>query len=343
MRARRSLRVLTCVCAAAFLLGPSLAALPTPDIAAIVDRVVATNTTDQIDCYGDYLARLGTREGDRRGYTRERTPQADLLKARVFIRSMFVDLLGADAVSDQPFDADGYAGVNIVATLRGEGPAPQGVYVIGAHYDSEQNPGADDDASGVAGLLEAARVLRGSRFRGTIVLVTFDQEEERRNGWGRGSQYFAAQAKNDRTNVRAMLGLDMVAYNHAGGNRATLSRCDRAKSSPSSQLLAQVRTAFVDYSGLSVTTLTGENASDPYLFYRAGFPALLVSEEFDKDGWPLNPYYHRAQDFYLANDGTPLEYAGHPYLDLQYAARIVRGVVAWVATEAGHLGPREAR
>ncbi len=75
----------------------------------------------------------------------------------------------------------------------------------------------------------------------------------------------------------------------------------------------------------------------------AGFPALLVSEEFDKDGWPLNPYYHRAQDFYLATDGTPLEYAGHPYLDLHYAARIVRGVVAWAATEAGHLGLREVR
>ncbi len=78
MRARRSLWVLTFVCATAFLLGPSLAALPTPDIAAIVDRVVATNTTDQIDCYGDYLARLGTREGDRRGYTRERLSAARL-------------------------------------------------------------------------------------------------------------------------------------------------------------------------------------------------------------------------------------------------------------------------
>jgi hypothetical protein len=341
MRAVRLRLRLSFTCAVAVLLGPSIAALPTPDITALVNLVTATNTTEAVDCYADYLLRLQTREGDTRGYSRSRAAQPDLLETRSFIRSALQEQLGAAFVVEQSFDASGYAGVNIVGTLPGEGPSPQGVYVIGAHYDSEQNPGADDDASGVAALLEAARVLRKSRFKDTIVFVAFDQEEERRNGWGRGSQFYAEQAKKSGMNMRAMVGLDMVAYNHAGGNRATLSRCDRAQSSTHAQLSAKVRTAFLDYSGLAaVTTLTGEDASDPYLFYKAGYPALLISEEFDEDGWPFNPNYHRSTDFYLNEDDEPLEYAGNLYIDLPYAARIVRGVVGWAATEAGHLGRR---
>ena len=135
--------------------------------------------------------------------------------------------------SNRPFDADGYRGVNIVATIPGEGPAPQNVFVIGAHYDSEQNAGADDDASGIAALLEAVRVMRPHRFKGTLVFVAFDQEEERRNGWGRGSQFYANLAKKNGTRIQAMVGLDMVAYNHLGGNKATISRCDRSSASNS--------------------------------------------------------------------------------------------------------------
>jgi len=184
-------------------------------------------------------------------------------------------------------------------------------------------------------------VLRLAQLKSTIVFVLFDQEEERRNGWGLGSQAYAAKAKRDRVDVRAMIGLDMLAYNHLGGDRATISRCDRAGSTSASALLAgRMRTAFADYSGLSVLMLTGEDASDPYRFYQAGIPALLVSEEFGPDGWPLNPYYHRSHDFYLDAGGEPQTYAGHPYLDVTYATRIVRGVVGWAATEGGYVGPR---
>ena len=68
------------------------------------------------------------------------------------------------------------AGVNLLAVKEGTEPAE--TVLVGAHHDSvRDSPGADDNASGVAALLELARVLASSRFRRTIVLAAFDLEE----------------------------------------------------------------------------------------------------------------------------------------------------------------------
>ncbi len=331
-----------CTVVTLWVLGPSLAALPVPAITAIVNQVQAANTTADVDSYGDFLALLPVNAGDRRGYWDDRSPQPDLLAARTAIYDALGRLLGAGNVSYQRFTAGGYAGANIVGVLRGAGPAPIKHIVIGAHYDSVENPGADDDASGVAGLLEAARVLGRYRFRSTIVFVAFDQEEERTNGWGKGSQFYAAQAKARRDPIQAMAGLDMIAFNASGANRATISRCDTKSGTPGAQLSSRMATAFKDYSTLTTTQLRGEDASDPYRFYRAGYAALLVSEQFTSGGWPINPYYHELDDAWLDGAGRPVQYKGRPYVDLTYAAKVVRGVVGWAATEAVYLGPRQA-
>lgn len=321
---------------AVFLPTGVLTATPAPAISAIVNRVQSNNTTPAVDSFADYLASLPVNEGDRRGYWGNRGPQPDLITTRRIIYLALVASLGTANVSYQYFTSGGYSGVNIVGVLRGVGPAPIKQYVIGAHYDSDQNPGADDDASGVAGLLEAARVLRNYQFAGTIKFVVFDQEEERANGWGKGSRHAANLAAADGDHIEAMIGLDMIAYNHRGRNRACISRCNSRKGTPAARLAAAMAAAFQDYSGLQTNRMTGENASDPYRYYVAGFPAVLVSEEFDSDGWPFNPFYHSKWDFYLSQSGAPLMHAGRPYIDLDYASKIVRGVVGWVATEAGY-------
>src|SRR5207244_8474747 len=66
---------------------------------------------------------------------------------------------------------------NVVATLRGA-VNPELVYVVSSHYDSvEAGPGADDDGSGTAALLEAARVLAGHPLPATIVFASLTGEE----------------------------------------------------------------------------------------------------------------------------------------------------------------------
>jgi hypothetical protein len=68
------------------------------------------------------------------------------------------------------------AGANVIATKPGKNPGK--IILIGAHYDTVNgSPGADDNGTGVAALLEVARVLGGSKFSKTLVLAAFDMEE----------------------------------------------------------------------------------------------------------------------------------------------------------------------
>jgi Peptidase family M28 len=112
---------------------------------------------------------------------------------------------------------------NVVATLRGIQPESEDrVYVVSGHYDSMcgsptdgtcDAPGANDDASGTAAVLEMARVMARYKFDATIVFVAVAGEEQGLLG----STYFAEQAKQKGTNVEAMFTNDIVG-NTLGGN-----------------------------------------------------------------------------------------------------------------------------
>jgi hypothetical protein len=112
---------------------------------------------------------------------------------------------------------------NIVATLKGSQPqAAERVYVVSGHYDSMCNsptdakcdaPGANDDASGTAAVLEMARVMAKFEFDATIVFMTVPGEEQGLLG----STHFAEEAKQKNWNVDAMLDNDIVG-NSLGGN-----------------------------------------------------------------------------------------------------------------------------
>jgi Zn-dependent M28 family amino/carboxypeptidase len=132
--------------------------------------------------------------------------------------------------------------------------------VVGAHYDTVPgSPGADDNASGVAALLELARLLRGCRRARTIRLVAFVNEEPPFFYWGEmGSTVYARAARSRGDDIRVMLSLEMLGcYSDVPGsqnyppplglfypNRATSSTssrtCDRAArcAKPSAPLLA---------------------------------------------------------------------------------------------------------
>jgi hypothetical protein len=112
---------------------------------------------------------------------------------------------------------------NIVATLKGTQPESTArIYVVSGHYDSMCNspsdgkcdaPGANDDASGTAAVLEMARVMAKHQFDATIVFMAVAGEEQSLLG----STYFAEQAKQKTWNVDAMFTNDIIG-NTLGGN-----------------------------------------------------------------------------------------------------------------------------
>ena len=110
---------------------------------------------------------------------------------------------------------------NVVATLKGT-QSPDRIYVVSGHYDSMCNtpvdakcdaPGANDDASGTAAVLEMARVMAKYEFDATIVFMAVAGEEQSLLG----STHFAEQAKQKNWNIDAMFTNDIVG-NTLGGN-----------------------------------------------------------------------------------------------------------------------------
>ena len=105
---------------------------------------------------------------------------------------------------------------NVIATLHGQQPASAGrMYVVSGHLDSRVTdvlngtsdaPGADDDASGVAGVLELARVMSKHDFDATIVFAVFSGEEQGTFG----SINYATRLKNANANVAGMFSNDII-------------------------------------------------------------------------------------------------------------------------------------
>lgn len=113
-------------------------------------------------------------------------------------------------------ELDSYGtGVNVIGTLKGNGRETEEV-VLSAHYDSRNAgcPGADDNASGVAGVLEAARVLSLGRYARTLKIALWDEEEKGLVGPRglHGSRAYAARAKRDRREIVITIVFEMIGY-----------------------------------------------------------------------------------------------------------------------------------
>ena len=114
---------------------------------------------------------------------------------------------------------------NVVATLRGTQPeSADRVYVVSGHYDSRCSdpldaecdaPGANDDASGVAAVLEAARVMARREFDATIVFMAVAGEEQGLFG----AEHYAEQAKQQGVNIAGMFTNDIVGSSVADDGR----------------------------------------------------------------------------------------------------------------------------
>src|SRR5690349_23787160 len=172
--------------------------------------------------------------GTRNTLSEQNDPKRGIGAARDWLYSEFLKVAAASngrmTVEKQSFEQQKAARVpqptmltNIVATLKGSQPeATDRIYVVSGHYDSMctsptdakcDAPGANDDASGTAAVLEMARVMAKYEFDATIVFMAVAGEEQGLLG----STHFAEQAKQKNWNVDAMFTNDIVG-NTLGGN-----------------------------------------------------------------------------------------------------------------------------
>ncbi|MBK8476540.1 MAG: M28 family peptidase [Opitutaceae bacterium] len=187
---------------------------------------------------------------------------------------------------------------------------PGELVIVGAHYDSVGNPGANDNGSGTAAIMEAAQVLGARAFEATLRIIAFDNEE----GGLVGSAAYVDAHPND--SVRCMLNVDTIAQD--GG--------DHKLSIDSSNHLAmenQVAAAMGRY-GQGIVTVVRQTGdmSDHLSFESGGFTACEV---YNNDWWDHgDPYIHGAGD----SVDTP------GYINYAFATKVTRGVVGFLAEQA---------
>jgi Zn-dependent M28 family amino/carboxypeptidase len=126
-------------------------------------------------------------------------------KARQFVRERFESL--GYTVTTHDVEGPTWPTTNVIAEIRG-GEHPEQVVVVGAHYDAFYS-GADDNSSGVAAMLEMARLAAGKRFARTVRFVGFDLEELGLVGSTRYVRSFAGEE------IVASIVFDCIGYRDA--------------------------------------------------------------------------------------------------------------------------------
>lgn len=200
---------------------------------------------------------------------------------------------------------------NLAVEIPGRSSAG-GIILVGAHYDSvRHSPGADDNASGVAALLELGGALAGLRPGKTLRLVAFVNEEPPFFFWGNmGSGEYARAARHRGDDIRIMLSLEMLGYyDDTPGSQHYPPLLGRfypdtgnfigfVSNLASRRVLRQVVAAFRAHSDFPCEQLAtfawvpGVAWSDQLSFWREGYPAVMVTDT----AFYRNPHYHSSTD-----------------------------------------------
>jgi hypothetical protein len=311
---RSALRVLAATIAVlALLLSLAAAAITQPTFGVLAARGGLKADPDRLRRHVELLSlQASPRDSDH--------PEI-LDRAADYIRGSFAQTHAR--VRDQVFQARGRTYRNVIAAL---GPATGPLLVIGAHYDTfgdfGLNPGADDNASGTAGLLELARLLDGHPLASRVELVAYANEEPPWFGspW-MGSAIHARSLQGQ--DVRGMISLEMIGYftekqpapnflfkilYPSRGNFIAIAGrwSDRG-------LTRFVKKAILG-TGFPAVSFTaprdaGIDASDQRSYWDLGIPAVMVTDTSDV----RNPHYHAPGD-------TPAT------LDYGRMARVMDGV-----------------
>jgi len=239
--------------------------------------------------------------------------------------------------------------VNVVATLPGEQPeARDRIYVVSGHYDSRVSdpmnatadaPGANDDASGVAAVLETARVMSKQEWDATIVFMAVAGEEQGLFG----STHWARIAKEKNWNVAGMITNDIIGSSHAEDGHVDDTHVrlfaegvpplkempeawrQQVKTGGENDSDAREMARFMKTTGeryVNGITVNIIYRKDRYLrggdhspFLEAGFPAVRMTE-------PNEDFRHQHQDVRKEGD---VQFGDLPeFVDFAYVAQVAR-------------------
>ena len=253
-------------------------------------------------------ARIAQTIGKLSGFVNRYYTSAHGIEASNWLRQAWSELAsGHDGVSVTQFGHASYGQRSVMATIAGSDKAAQ-VVVLGAHLDSINMtssrsgavaPGADDDASGVAGLTEVLRVLVESNYRPrrTIKLIAYAAEEVGL----RGSQDIARDFKKNKVDVVGVLQLDMT--NFKGSDKDIYLISDYTDTRQNT-FLAQLIDTYLP--SLTVgSQRCGYACSDHAAWHALGFAASMPFEALMGED---NPAIHTRNDTF-ANSGNQAAHA----------------------------------
>lgn len=286
-----------------------------PRVSEIVERVDGTR----------WFANVSTLAGwDRSSFSSELTP------ARQWIASQFASL---DLAVSEPFFTFNYGGnvVNVANVIgRFDGVLyPDEWIVVGAHYDSRQqdilnpndSPGADDNASGCAGVIEAATAIVESLPQRTVIFMCYAGEEQ----WLYGSQDHVSDlsASGDLSKVKAMLNMDMIGWSATPQLGVRIETNNGAANQALADLLGDAALTYAPtFNPDFVQKIFGTCCSDHMPYMDAGRPATMSIHRGSAGAYP---HYHTTSD-------TPANLGPHAQ---DIGAATVRMNVAALAQLAG--------
>lgn len=194
----------------------------------IIAKMVAEVSADSLESYVRSMVGFGTRNT----LSTQESSTRGIGAARQWVLKRFVEFGKAsngrmnayiDTVTLQPdgrrVDKPILLG-NVMGILKGTDPNDQRLFIISAHLDNMRSsvmdregdaPGANDDASGVAAVMECARIMSSRSFPATIIFIAFSGEEQGLLG----ANFLAAKAKKDDWKIEAMLNNDIMGSNNS--------------------------------------------------------------------------------------------------------------------------------
>ncbi|MGH8009051.1 MAG: M28 family peptidase, partial [Candidatus Binatia bacterium] len=252
----------------------------------------------------------------------------NLDRVAAYIRQEFERAQGR--VAEQPYQAMGSTYRNVIALF---GPDTKERVVVGAHYDTAgERPGADDNASGVAGLIELAYLMSKTSLPVCVELVAYTLEEAAFHTAQMGSAVHATSLKQQGIPVRVMFSLEMIGYFTDAPHSQSFPLSILAAFYPAEgnfitvvgkfgqgSVVRQVKKAMRSASPLPVHSINaprwvrGVDFSDHRSYWDVGYKALMITDT----AFYRNKNYHTAQD--TADT-----------LDYQRMAMVVQGVYAAV-------------
>ncbi len=233
--------------------------------------------------------------------------EGSLSNAADYIESAFED--SGYTVERQTYSCYGKNVSNLIAEKTG---ADEGVVVIGAHYDTVPGtPGADDNASAVAGMLELARLHKASLNKKHLIFVAFVNEEPPCFGsHNMGSMVYAKHLRDRQVSVDVMISLEMIGYFSYEPIQQYPLSCMRlfypktadfigvVGNFHSSKYVSFLKKGIKKHSAIDARSLTapeylgGINLSDNSSFWHYGYRAVMVTDT----SFFRNKNYHQETD-----------------------------------------------